>query len=479
MHKLAQSALSYVEKYDLLRPGERVGIAVSAGADSVALLRLMLELRNEIGLVISVVHLNHKLRGDESDADEHFVRELAQAQRLEIIIESRAAKPYAEEKKLGLEAAARQLRYDFFRGVLLANVDRVATAHTMDDQAETVLLKLMRGAGTRGIAGIYPRVVISNQSLAIGKTGRDEKRISKPDVPSIVRPLLGTRRSQLREYLAEIGQTWREDSTNQDLRHTRNRIRHEVLPRLERQVNPAVIRVLTEAAEIARAEEDHWALEVERLLPEIWREAGTLNFNQLNAVPLAVRRRLARAAAESLGLALEFSHVEEILGLSHEGDHASLPGRWVVSRRKGQLEFQVFREVSSNYEYQLSIPGKLAVPEAGIEIETALVGGNSQLHPHDLENLIASALVAGALVVRNWRPGEQFWPAHTKAPKKIKELLQDRHLTGEEKQRWPVVASGDEIVWLRGFGVRRDLHAKGENGVSIREIKRAPVTKGC
>lgn len=469
MHKLAQSVHAYVRKHDLLRPGDRAAIAVSGGADSVALLRLMLELRDGLGIVLSVVHLNHKLRAAESDADEQFVRKLAETNGLQIVCESRDVKSYAAEKKLSLETAGRKCRYEFFKRILEdRQADAIATAHTPDDQAETVLLKLSRGAGTRGIAGIYPKVAVSHQPSAVSKSqlhGLASAQLV------IIRPLLSTRRSQLREYLAEIGQSWREDATNKDLRHTRNRIRHEILPRLEREVNHAVCQVMAETAEIARAEEEFWTNELTRFLPQIWcrHPPHALKLREFSALPLALRRRLVRAAAESLGLTLEFSHVEEILNLAHEGDRASLPGNWSVERRHDELSFQIPRETTASYQYQLSVPGKLAVPEIGLEIEVHLVNGAAKTHKYSPEHLVDQALVQHGLIVRNWHAGERFWPSHTKAPKKIKELLQEKHITGDEKQRWPVVACGDEIIWLRGFGVRRDFQAPGDNGLLIRE----------
>jgi len=252
VHKLAQNVLAYVRKQDLMRAGDRVGIALSGGADSVALFRLMLELRQEIGVVLSLIHLNHKLRGAESDADEAFVRQFAQSHGLELICDRRDVTVRATECELSLEAAGRALRYEYFRSALEGGLNRIATAHTLDDQAETSLLKLARGSGTRGLAGIWPKVAASHR---LSPVSEDEKHGD----PSIVRPLLGTRRQDLRIYLAEIGQSWREDSSNRDLRHTRNRIRHGILPRFERHVNPRVCETLAETAEIARSEEEYWA----------------------------------------------------------------------------------------------------------------------------------------------------------------------------------------------------------------------------
>jgi tRNA(Ile)-lysidine synthase len=347
------------------------------------------------------------------------------------------------------------VRYEFFREAL-GNLDRISTAHTLDDQAETVLMKLARGAGTRGIAGIYPEVSIQHSAFSTQLRAK-----------AIVRPLLSVRRELVVEYLREISQGWREDSSNRDLRHTRNRVRHGIIPRLEENVNPAVREALAEAAEIARGEEEYWAGEIARALPEVWNReegGGVLNWGLLAAFDLALRRRVVRAATESLGLGLNFRHVEEVLGLSGEGASTSLPEDWTVCLRKGELRFELASEPVSGYKYQLTVPGEVLVPEAGVRVKALRVESVGE----DRGSLL-NFKHAGALIVRNWRAGERFWPAHTKEPKKIKELLQDRHITGDEKKRWPVVACGDEIVWVRGLGVRRDMLAKNGSGVLIQE----------
>ena len=229
-----------------------MGVAVSGGADSVALLEILTELRQELGVVVSVIHLNHKLRGAEADEDEHFVRQLAAAHEFELLCESRDVKSHAARKKLSLEAAARELRYDFFAGALSSGLlNKIATAHTIDDQAETVLLKLARGAGTRGLAGIYPKIAVRCVPSSI----RQENHLPPASPKFIVRPLLSAYRRELESYLAEIGQPWREDSSNRELLQTRNRVRHEILPRLAELVNSRVHETLAAAAEIARSEE--------------------------------------------------------------------------------------------------------------------------------------------------------------------------------------------------------------------------------
>lgn len=465
--------LGYIRKHSLLWPGDRVGVAVSGGADSVGLLRLMLELRDELGIVLSVVHLNHQLRGAESELDQGFVRDLASKHDLEFTTKSRDVKAYASERKLSLEAAARELRYEFFRGVLRSGVNRIATAHTLDDQAETVLLKLARGAGTRGLAGVAPKIVVNQGELGTEKSALREAVPPGENALSIIRPLLRTRRATLREYLAQIGQAWREDASNQDLRHMRNRIRHEILPELEQNVNPSFCEVLGGTAEIARGEEEHWAAEISRLLPELWHldddQSGTLLRDRLTSFSLATQRRLVRASAESLGLSLEFLHVEELLNIDRKGGRIVLPGTWTATLNKNELRFQNSENPVPDYQYQLPVPGRIKIAEAAVEIEVLLASGTNGAGEYGSQHLFPAQLARSGLVVRNWRRGERFWPAHTKEPKKIKELLQDRHITGAKKRLWPVVASGGEVIWMRGFGVRRDFQTNGGESILIRE----------
>jgi len=457
VQKLAQAVLEYIRKHELLKAGDRVGGAVSGGADSVALLRLLLELREEIGFVLSVVHFNHKLRGVESEEDEQFVVELARQHKLDLRRESGEVAAYAEARHLSLETAAREMRYAYFRQLLLdGQLNRIATGHTLDDQAETVLLKIVRGAGGRGLAGVYPQLTVrgSRFSAAIG------------------RPLLGTRRRELETYLLGLGQSWREDASNRDLRHRRNRVRHGILPRLERYLNPAVREALAETAEIARVEEEYWGKEVARVLPRVWQADGVLNLADLVNLPLALQRRVVRAATESLGLRLDFRHVEEILALSlNHARSTMLPAGFQVSWKAGELRFVSKNKttVPTEYEYRLSVPGSVVVPETESRFEAVLVSGNAA-ESYNPENLMDRSQLAAELKVRNWRAGDRFWPAHTKVSRKIKELLQERHVTGLERKLWPVVVSGTEVVWVRGFLASARSRPRNEPAVLIREV---------
>src|SRR5258707_1654731 len=221
-----------IQKQGLLRAGERVSVAVSGGADSVALLLLLAELRKPLGIVLSVVHFNHKLRGKDSDTDEKFASKLAEKYGLVFHAGRADIAAKAKSNKANVEDTARRARYQFFaRLVEDGRVDKVAVAHTADDQAETVLAHILRGTGLAGLGGIHATV------------------------GHVVRPLLGVRRAELRAYLRSKKQTWREDATNRDTTRMRARIRKKMLPILENQFQAAGVELLRTLSKLAREDE--------------------------------------------------------------------------------------------------------------------------------------------------------------------------------------------------------------------------------
>ena len=550
---LPQRFLPYIRQHKLLTAGDRVGIAVSGGTDSVALLRLLLECRNELGVVLSVVHFNHNLRGLDSDADERFVAALASKFELEFICDSDDVAGHARDEGISLEAAARELRYGFFRhlirgwekhplvpqaersgalrGGVRAKLDKIVTGHTLDDQAETVLMRLIRGSGLRGVGGIHPRIPVEE----------DGEEFSG----EIVRPLLAFRRRELEQYLNDTGQDWREDTTNADPKFTRNRVRKLVLPLLEREFNPSIAENLSELADIARGEEDYWENEIAGWMgtamhwsvPE-WARLGSnpsglvqiglgntsgqnptltqpqdelfstqtaakMGHPNLDSIeddlqtkirnspclvmdaavdrlwflsePLAVQRRLVKAIGEQAGIPFEFKHVDEILRFAHETEGGtkalSLPLGWRLERKQHELIFltpDLRQHVTpQQYEYELPVPGRVTVKEIGTAIEARCISAAEQ-SGYNPEHLLDADTFSGALKVRNWRPGDRYWPAHTKSPKKIKELLKQRHVAQLERKLWPVMVSGTEIVWLKGFPLPKKAQAKpGRNAILI------------
>lgn len=440
---LAARVLKYIRKHRLIAPGDRVAVAVSGGPDSVALLRLLLELRSELGVVLSVAHFNHQLRGTESDADAVFVSDLAKSFDLELHSASGDAAAHAKKSAATLESAARELRYQFFHSLLdQGAATSIATGHTLDDQAETVLMKLLRGAGTKGLAGIHP--------------------VLKARHGTIIRPLLAIRRSEVEAYLRSLGQPWHEDSSNLQLHHTRNRVRHQLIPLLEK-FNPSLAATLAETAELSRAEEEYWAAITSDLLPAVFNaHSCSLQVAALLEKPLAVQRRLLRAAAAHTGITLEFEHVEELRELMHsppsqQSRTLDLPGgRACLQKNPGGRLLLEFRQpwqepyeepAAGGFEYRLAWPCELSVPETGSTFRLRLVPPGKPTPPESA--LLDPNLLAAELCLRDWRPGDRFHSAHTGAPKKIKELLQ--RIPRSERRLWPVIASGDHIIWLRDF----------------------------
>ena len=311
-----EKVLRYIRERGLMRAGDRVAVAGSGGADSVALLRVLLELRLELGIVLAVAHFNHGLRGQASDADEAFVADLARQYGLEFFSARGDVREHAAIHKLGVEAAARELRLAFFAEVAgQQSFQSVATAHTLDDQAETVLLKLLRGAGTRGLAGIYPVIAALPGAR-------------------IVRPMLGVTRDEVEAYLTSLDQPWREDESNLDRRFTRNRVRHELLPQLEREYNPNIRQVLSDAAEVSRAEEECWDNWVTREIQPRMATPCQFLLAGFAELPLALQRRLLRRFAESHELTLGFEHVEKLrCCVAGDLSKTDLPGGWQAARK--------------------------------------------------------------------------------------------------------------------------------------------------
>jgi len=417
----------------------RLAVGVSGGADSVALVRALHEDGGQLGLVLSAAHLHHGLRGAEADADLEFVRDLAAS--LDIPFHHAQVDVASEAAKAGesIEEAARRLRYAWFRQLLEETpLDAIATAHTRDDQAETVCAKFLRGAWTEGLSGIHPVVEFPE--------GR------------IVRPLLGATRSEVEAYLNELGQHWREDSSNRDSAFTRNRIRHELLPLLETW-NPRLRDHLAQMAELARDEETWWHAETARLAPQLilagkpvrggGRASGgglALDVTRLAALAPAIQRRLLRYAAGQLGATLDFPATEALRTLALDGRAAQKRElaqglRAERTPRELRLTLETAPKAGETIsEYCFPIPGEIRAPAFGIGMRIQCAAGGGQVP-------------AGPAILRNWRPGDRVHLRYSSGPRKVKEVLERLQVTGTSRAVWPVLEIGGRIVWMQGAEV--------------------------
>lgn len=425
---------------DLFGPGQRVAVAVSGGADSVALLRGLLAEQSVLGVVLSVVHVHHGIRGEEADADAAFVEALAGAYRLDFCLRRVGAPQAAESRGETLEEAARNLRYACFEELLAAGgADAVTTAHTLDDQAETVLYKLLRGAWTEGLSGIHPVLPVAG--------GR------------IVRPFLQAGRAEIESWLLDLGQPWREDASNSDPAYTRNRVRHQLLPLLK-EFNPEIARQLARLAAISADEERYWQRELDRLLPGLLlpgkpvRGGGrstptaageapvAIELDRLRQLPAATRRRVLRAAARRLGVRLSFEHTESLMSLAAppaapRSKKAGLPGGLVAERSARELRLSRTAAPPPPLPgpaYAFSIPGEVSALEFGLRLRADLAEAGDTRHA----------------VLRNWLPGDRVSLRHRRGAKKVTEILDRMGLNGSARRFWPVVESGGKILWMRG-----------------------------
>jgi tRNA(Ile)-lysidine synthase len=426
----------------LLAPGTRVAVGLSGGADSVALLRALQARSRELGLVLHAAHLHHGLRGEEADGDLEFCRDLAHRldipfhqARVDTAAEARSDPATGKESET-LEEAARRLRYSWFRRLLSEGpLQAVATAHTLDDQAETVLAKFLRGAWTEGLAGIAPVVAFPE--------GR------------ILRPLLAVSRSEIEAYLHALGQPWREDSSNRHLSFTRNRIRHQLLPLLE-QWNPRLRQHLAQMSVLARDEEAWWQAELARVAPQLLlpgkpvrgggraASAGlAIEIARFASLAPALQRRLLRHAAAQLGAAPDFAATESLRALAltgRAGQKCQIQGLQAErTPRELRLEPGMAAAPDQPPRYTVPIPGEVQAPAFALHlrIEAAALPGAPQPSPR-------------SATLRVWSPGDRVRLRHSAAPRKVKEILERLHVTGSARALWPVLELEGRIVWIKG-----------------------------
>jgi tRNA(Ile)-lysidine synthase len=493
---LYSRVLETIDRHAMIRPGDRIGIGVSGGTDSVAMLRIFAELRTRLGITVLVLHFHHQLRGTEADEDERFVKALAEEFRLEF--ESGRGDVAGEARLHGwnVEDAARRLRHRFFASAAEARgLKRVAVAHTANDQAETVLSHLLRGTGLTGLAGIYPVAGL------------------------IVRPLLELGREELRGFLSDLGQPWREDATNEDTSHMRARIRHQLIPLLLRDFDAAAVTRLSRLAKHAREDETFWrSLEDERFRALTSRESSasisariedlllpmfTLLPTERGArgnpasfpVPTtALTRRLVRRIfAELRGSREQLTsrHVDSVMDLatkSQSGAKIDLPGV-CVERIFDRLCFtSVFSALGAaqdgetarpncDFAYSVSPPGRLesasiVVTEINRRFNLKMV----DWPPAQSDTVVGwGALdfdrVQWPLVIRNWRPGDSYRPHGSRRVRKLKRLLLESRVPRSARGRWPVLTSDGKVIWASGHPVAEEFapHPGTQIGLMIGE----------
>lgn len=436
-------------RHAMVERGGRLLVAVSGGPDSVALLHLLAMLAAEYELTLVVAHLNHGLRGDEADREESFVHRMSQGMGLQCISRKVDIATLKEPGK-SLEELCRDQRYAFLQEAATAvQATKIALGHHLDDQAETVLMHLLRGSGAEGLHGMLPQ-----------REGM------------IIRPLLEVTREEILSFLAEAGLASMNDSSNAHDCHLRNRIRHHLLPLLRDGYNPQIAVNLSRTAEIMRLDDDYLAAEVEIWLGErgivCGVEGQSLALPEFLKLHEAIQQRIIRKLLSGilpLGKGIGYRHVRAVLTLARGCQGSAgldLPGGVLLRREYDRLVFarRSCRRPAgatgrgralSRYCYALAIPGVFHIPEAGATISLQWADRQPSFLPDTLGGgaaLLDYDALHPPLVIRNVMPGDRMQPLGMTGTKKLKSIFIDDKIPWARRQHLPLLADRESIIWI-------------------------------
>jgi tRNA(Ile)-lysidine synthase len=429
-----------IRKYSMLDPGDRVVVAVSGGPDSVCLLSVLHALAKDLDLKLHVAHLDHMFRGKESADEALFVEGLAKKFNIAATIEKIDVPFFCRERGLSAQAGAREVRYGFLANVAeTVGAARIATGHTAADQAETFLMRLVRGAGVSGLSSIPP------------KRG------------NIIRPLIGATREEVLGYLQSVGLEYATDPSNARPAYTRNRIRSDVLPVLGG-FNPRIVETLAAEAALLRDENEAIEAYLTQMMKGMFDQGEgivAIKRVEFNALPLAFRRRMLRLAAGLIGEdspALSRVQVDEALGFiagAQTGRALRLPQGLRVEREYERFTLSKARD-TERFSHALAVLGTTSILELGIDIERTLSEGEPARETDD-KNYRWQALfdydkIGPLLTLRNRRTGDRFCPAGMGGrSKKLQDYLVDEKVSRSERDAIPLLCSGGDILWVVGF----------------------------
>lgn len=433
-----------VAKYHMFENGDKVLVGVSGGPDSIALAHIMYKLAQEIGLELLVAHLNHCLRGQESEEDAAFVRDFAANLGVAAVIEEKDVAGHAVRKRASIQTAAREIRYQFFyETAQKLGCNKLATGHNANDQAETVLFHFLRGSGPAGLKGIPPV--------------RDGW---------ITRPLIEVDRAMIERYCHENGLASRLDRSNLKTNYTRNRLRLSLIPQLQVEYNPNLVETLVRTSEVFR-EEEEFIEECARghLRRVIINSSGhnvTCDLVELLQVPVIIQKRIIREAwlKVSAGLGhLGFIHLNkavEFLVSAQTGSRLTMPGGVVLTKGYQSAVLSPLGEAEDDRGYiiEVNIPGVTKIPGGEFSLAAELLKGPIPPNPLGGKNTIIIDLdmLKCPLRIRTRKPGDWFKPVGLSGSKKLKKYLIDSKIPRQERQKLAVLVTGDDqLVWLVGL----------------------------
>ena len=451
--KILRTVRQTIADHRMLAAGDAVLIAVSGGMDSVAMVQVLHTLAADLSIQLAIAHLNHSLRREDSDRDADFVAEFAGRLELPLYIEKRNVRQFQRTARLSPEEAARAVRYEFLKETAARNgFNKIATGHHGNDNAELVLMNLLRGSGPLGLSGIAPV--------------RDGK---------IIRPLIALKQSEIVDYITEKKLPFVTDSSNTDLSFRRNRIRHHLIPALEKSYNPAVIDTLNRLGTIMRSE-DQWLENVldkdySRCIVVDEHASVNLDLDRFKGLATAAKRRVIRKAIRSVKNDLRritLLHIDAVLGLIDNRAGAgclNLPDGIQITLKAEALTIEKNtglhpgstgkpdEPVVIDYIYTITTPGIISIKETGLSIKLSEIGTDELPGFEDIAPNIAffdMDSLQFPLVVRNFRPGDRFSPLGVSGTQKVKKYFIDNKIPGPQRRKCPLLLSHDKIIWIAG-----------------------------
>ena len=442
--------LGAIHRHSIISAGDRLVVAISGGPDSVALLLALVELRDFLKLKITAAHVNHQLRGEDAQQDEEFVQRFCQSQGVPLRVEWVNTAQVAHETGENLEDCARRVRYEFLFRVALELEAAVATGHTLNDQAETFLMKLVRGSGPTGLSGIHP--MRQNQVSTVGGNV----------VVTVLRPLLEVSHAQILDYLSEKKQSYRQDQSNFDLGLDRNWVRHSLIPLLQERLNPALLSTLKRAAGLFR-EIEEFLLQSGVEAYEHCRVVGeTTGFyiEALHKFPKIIQREVIRLVIRSAKGDLRdigLKHVDEVLKLTRacSGREIHLPGELRARHEFGILRLDVGFSPAP-FSYLLKVPGQVQVEEVG---KSVIVRRSTESRQE--AGTLRIQWSGDSLTIRSRKPGDRYCISTKSRVKKLKKLFQSQRIPKSQRDRVIIVEADGEIVWVEGFPPHPNYRAQG------------------
>ncbi|CAI2718416.1 tRNA lysidine(34) synthetase TilS [Nitrospina watsonii] len=474
MHPLFKKIQTTVFQHHMIDAGDQLVAAVSGGADSMAMLHLLQRLRQPLDFKITVAHLNHSTRGADSDADADFVAETCEHLNIPVVVGRRNVPEETKQSGMSFQETARTLRSQFLESVRVkTGADKIALAHSADDQAETVLMNLLRGGGPRGLGGMRP--VRGN----------------------LIRPLIDATRVEIESFLEQERLDCREDASNRDTRYLRNRIRHQLLPYLQKEFNPQILTNLRQTARILQWEEECLNREAEEWFERMGRvelpdHQVILDCEALLTLHPALRARLVRLAFEKGRGHLRrvtFDHILSVLELvenDKRGKIISLPGDWAAEREANSLKITKISEAKSSILMEdnplsgeglaLRIPGTTPVASLGIWFEAEVKEGRQVdvRHPEPGQAFLDFDQTGNSLRVRFWRPGDRFQPLGMQGTRKLKDYFKDRKIPRAQRKGMTVLTTAaDHIIWIVEGPIsdRFKISPQTRNTLNIRVLK--------